>query len=202
MTGSSLRETKRAETARCLATTAHTLVRQRGFDEVTVDDIVEMAHVSRRTFSNYYSCKEEAVAAVILLQAASGLAAWQPSGSPSGLLALVRDLVRHQGASGTLATLADVVSLTAGHRQLVPFVREAQWRLWSMAEERVLDELRGPTDADVRAELNALLGAVFGVVSSRFSSVTGGEGDPLDVPRLLDHVLDRLETGFGPSGRR
>jgi AcrR family transcriptional regulator len=229
MSGPGLRETKRAETARALATTAHALVRERGLTEVTVDDIVEVAHVSRRTFSNYFSCKEEAVAAVVTQHAEAGLASWHPDPSSRDLLALVRDLVRHQAASGTLGALVDVAGLTAEHRQLVPFVREAQWRLWAMAGERVLAVLAEPGSsatptgggrsvhqpAERRAEVDAVLGAVFGVVSSLLGSSapatdptassdstepTGSTAptDPTDLPRLLDHVLTRLETGFGP----
>ena len=59
-----LRDAKRTAVAQRLAATAFDQVRERGFGEVTVDDVVAEAEVSRRTFSNYYSCKEAAVAAV------------------------------------------------------------------------------------------------------------------------------------------
>ena len=217
MSGPGLRETKRAETARGLATTAHALVRERGLTEVTVDDIVEVAHVSRRTFSNYFSCKEEAVAAVVTQHAEAGLTSWCPDPSSRDLLALVRDLVRHQAVSGTLGVLVDVAGLTAEHRQLVPFVREAQWRLWAMAGERVLAALAEPASvgessdggqsvdqsAECRAEVDAVLGAVFGVVSSMLGdgAPAADPTDSTDLPRLLAHVLTRIETGFGQPAR-
>ncbi|MCE1179899.1 MAG: TetR/AcrR family transcriptional regulator [Micrococcales bacterium] len=193
-----LRESKRAETERGLASIAHRLVRERGFADVTVEEIVEEARVSRRTFSNYFSCKEEAVAAVVIHGAADGLASWDPASTPRHLVDLVRDLVHHQFGSGALASLADVSSLADGHHQLLPYVREAQWRLWAMAGERVLEELDDADDPVRRAELNALLGAVFGVVSSLFPGEDGsGTAEPARALQLLEHVLGRLEGGFG-----
>lgn len=105
-----LREAKRAEMERRLAEIAYALIRERGFGRVTVEDIVDEARVSRRTFSNYYSCKEEAVAAVILHDAADALDRWQPE-PHDGLVDLVRSLVHHQFAAGVLARLAEVAGL-------------------------------------------------------------------------------------------
>ncbi|MFI1015375.1 TetR/AcrR family transcriptional regulator [Streptomyces sp. NPDC020965] len=56
-----LRERKRRETHRLLATTALRLVTERGLDRVTVDDISGAAGVSPRTFFNYFACKEDAL---------------------------------------------------------------------------------------------------------------------------------------------
>jgi len=58
-----LRERKRRETRLALNHAAIRLCMQRGWDNVTVDDIAEAAHVSPRTFRNYFSNKAEAVAA-------------------------------------------------------------------------------------------------------------------------------------------
>lgn len=197
-----LREAKRAEMERRLAEIAYALIRERGFGRVTVEDIVDEARVSRRTFSNYYSCKEEAVAAVILHDAADALDRWQPE-PHDGLVDLVRSLVHHQFAAGVLARLAEVAGLGRDHRQLLPHLHEAQWRLWALAGERVL---HADAQADPRrhAELDAVLGAVFGVVSAQLSR--GGAGGTVEAARpdrireLVDHVLTGLERGLGPQG--
>src|SRR5215813_5432108 len=58
-----LRERKRRETRAALSLAALRLCVQRGWDDVTVDDIATAANVSPRTFRNYFSTKAEAVAA-------------------------------------------------------------------------------------------------------------------------------------------
>jgi AcrR family transcriptional regulator len=54
-----LRERKKMATRRALHEAALRLVAEHGFDRVTIDAIVEAAAVSRRTFNNYFSSKEE-----------------------------------------------------------------------------------------------------------------------------------------------
>lgn len=195
-----LRERKRAALERDLASAALSLVAERGFASVTVDDIVARTGVSRRTFSNYFACKEDAVASVVLHRASEALESWRAEpGEATGLVPVVRSLIMHQMRSGTFVTMAAVSALAREHHQLVPYLREAQWSLWSRAGARVLDEL-GETDPTRRVELTALMGAVFGVVTSSFLS-TPGDSDPLepaDGPQHLEHVLTRLEHGFAP----
>jgi AcrR family transcriptional regulator len=58
-----LRQRKRRETRAALNQTAIRLCMQRGWENVTVDDIAAAANVSPRTFRNYFSTKAEAVAA-------------------------------------------------------------------------------------------------------------------------------------------
>src|SRR5689334_20807034 len=58
----SLRDIKREATAQALAKAAFVLARERGMDGFVVEDVVQQAGYSRRTFANHFSCKEEAVA--------------------------------------------------------------------------------------------------------------------------------------------
>jgi AcrR family transcriptional regulator len=79
-----LRERKRRETRADLSLAALRLCVQRGWDNVTVDDVAAAANVSPRTFRNYFSTKAEAVAAGHLermLRVADELRA-RPAGEP------------------------------------------------------------------------------------------------------------------------
>ena len=60
---SGLRERKKAETRSALGAAALSLSLERGVEAVTADDIAATANVSPRTFHNYFSSKEEALAA-------------------------------------------------------------------------------------------------------------------------------------------
>jgi AcrR family transcriptional regulator len=59
---SGLRERKKADTRRALSDAALRLAFERGLDNVTREDVANMAGVSLRTFNNYFSGKYEALA--------------------------------------------------------------------------------------------------------------------------------------------
>ncbi|QGN33301.1 TetR family transcriptional regulator [Microlunatus sp. Gsoil 973] len=56
-----LRALKKQLTRTSISNAALELTLENGFDQLTIDDIARRAVVSPRTFSNYFSCKEEAV---------------------------------------------------------------------------------------------------------------------------------------------
>jgi AcrR family transcriptional regulator len=56
-----LRERKKAATRRALHEAAMRLAVEHGLDQVTVEAIADLAGVSRRTFSNYFAGKEDAL---------------------------------------------------------------------------------------------------------------------------------------------
>lgn len=59
--GTSLRDRKKEATRRALHRAAIRLTLEHGLDNVTVEAIADAANVSRRTFSNYFATKEDAL---------------------------------------------------------------------------------------------------------------------------------------------
>jgi AcrR family transcriptional regulator len=57
--GAQLRERRRQRTAAEIERAALELFTARGFDAVTIDDIAEAAHISRRTFFRHYASKDD-----------------------------------------------------------------------------------------------------------------------------------------------
>jgi AcrR family transcriptional regulator len=62
--GPGLRERKKLATRQALAFAAMRLAVERGLENVRVQDIADAMNVSRRTFTNYFSSKEEAIASL------------------------------------------------------------------------------------------------------------------------------------------
>ena len=82
--GAGLRERKKLATKQALALAAMQLAAQRGLENVRVEDITDAVNVSRRTFTNYFSCKEEAIASLNADRAARAAEALpeRPAGEP------------------------------------------------------------------------------------------------------------------------
>src|SRR5580658_1288027 len=64
VSGTGLRERKKLATREALAQTALQLAIERGLENVRVEDITDAVNVSRRTFTHYFSCKEDAIASL------------------------------------------------------------------------------------------------------------------------------------------
>lgn len=164
-----------------------------------MEGIVAEAEVSRRTFSNYYPCKEAAVAEVVVHSLEAGLAAWEPPES-ADVLDLARRLVEHQFKTGALRQLTEVAALASEHPQLVPFVRGAQWQVWSAVGDKVLQAVPSPDSEDVET-VRLVVGALFGIVSSGLSSAGIREGDAAPMLHAaVQRGLVRLERGLGRPG--
>jgi AcrR family transcriptional regulator len=84
MAGAGLRERKKLATKQALALTAMRLAVERGLENVRVEDITDAVNVSRRTFTNYFSSKEEAIASLNADRAARAAEALRerPAGEP------------------------------------------------------------------------------------------------------------------------
>lgn len=103
----SLRDEKKAALRDELSVTTVLLARERGLDNVRVEDIVREVGVSRRTFGNYFSSKEDAIADrhVQRVRTAAADLAQRPGDEPlwSAVTAALLAPYRAHGATGSAA---------------------------------------------------------------------------------------------------
>lgn len=215
MSDPGLRERKKRATARDLALASYELVLERGFDAVTVDDVVERAGYSRRTFANYYTCKQEAVVDGFTLRMrllATGHA--DPGPPPRGSLESLIDTIQAQVTTlftgPALAEIRDFSAILRTDRSLTPYLSQAFERDFDAALS-----LRVTQDLGIETS-TLLLGAIVGQMLALMRLITGtGDAcapgrpdpdvtgtvpvDPDRVSRLIVEAFDHVRHGFLPT---
>jgi AcrR family transcriptional regulator len=112
-----LRERRRRQTSADIRAGAVRLVRERGFDRVTIDEICGEAGISVRTFFNYFPNKESAIA-------------YGPSDIPPEL---VEEFVA-AGPATYSVVLDELITLAAHHLRDVPPDREQAETMLELAK--------------------------------------------------------------------
>jgi AcrR family transcriptional regulator len=206
------RERKKAATRRALEAAALRLVAERGFDNVTVEDIADGADVSKRTFFNYFASKEQAVLGrePVTPDSIRQAVAVRPAGEPP-----LRVLE---------AVLGELAAQDAGHRsdwvvrrrmiRSDPRLLAASVAAWTELErtlvEAISERLGGDPERDLYPALlvSASIGAVRAatlrwrtgerdlgeLVAEAFASLAGGLAEPPRRPRR------RPRRGAGARG--
>jgi AcrR family transcriptional regulator len=200
-----LRARKREATHEALATAAFALAREHGLDGFTVDDVARRADVSRRTFFNYFTSKEQAVTAVVQLQIASlldqvertiaeeGTAVHAEAGGPDLLDTAVRSLL----SPASVETFRALIALAEDNPELLPHLAGLE----HSAGDHVVELMRGKAAAHAGVELHpvhayAIPGAIIatvGAVYSRRLHVREVDGDAPGALGL-DDVVDQLRA--------
>ena len=200
VTEPSLRDAKRAATARALSEAAFALATERGVDGFTIDDVAARAGYSRRTFANHYSCKEDAVAAVILEAVREGVGQLPdvPDGAP--LLDWLSGVARQQLSGPMLETIRSVQALAEAHPSLDPWFLEVQRTIRQVALDVVSERAGERYDAlYVHLLVGALYGALSAVLDGPFTLRLPGErkqAASLDVEAFLATTFAHLRDGF------
>nr|SBO93991.1 Transcriptional regulator, TetR family [Nonomuraea gerenzanensis] len=175
-----------------LAAVALELFTERGFDEVTVDDIARAAGVSKRSFFRYFPAKEDAVFGGVQVMGddiAEQLAA-RPAGEPpwESLHAVLREWVARIDAESraTLRLIERTPSLRARSQQRREEVRG-----------RIAAALAARTglDAFTADLLTAAAGAAIDCASREWLR-TGADGDHM---KLVDTAFAHLRPAVAPG---
>ncbi|WP_245799222.1 TetR/AcrR family transcriptional regulator [Virgibacillus siamensis] len=200
----SLREIKKKATANALAEAAFELALDRGLDGFTIDDIVQRAVYSRRTFANHFSCKEEAVATAALTfkstREAEELIEGMSENTP--LLDILYHLMKMQLTANHFWKMRKLVSLTKQNPTLVPYILSAFHRL-KITAQQTLSELSHGRDSDEYIHL--LVGAVYGAIQPLYDGslhvLLPGEStsescEAATYDKYLDTIFNYLRNGF------
>lgn len=195
-----LRERRKALTAAELEAAAYRLFGERGFDNVTVDDIAAEADVSRRTFFRYFASKEDVLLADHFVQLARlrEAMASRPDDEPivtalrNSVLSLTSDFEERKEKVVIRARLMrDTPSLQA--RSLV------HQQLWENAmQEMVADRLGVDPVKDLRPGVVAAAALAAMRVAFTIWLNAGCDGD---VIALTTEALDLLDGGLGQLHR-
>ncbi|MDO5753753.1 MULTISPECIES: TetR/AcrR family transcriptional regulator [unclassified Arthrobacter] len=194
----SRRELNKAATRESIATAALDFLRNRDFNAFTVDDVAAAAGVSRRTFFNYFSSVEAAVASFTqnyLDQVIVELVA-RPSDEP--LLESAQSALSAGGSARDLAILAETFTLTQDP-QLARFQLQA-WEECSLKITEVAKQ-RLPEGTD-ELYIFALVGAVVGSCKGAFQVWFQKHGTNIteeslaDLRSLLASTVGLIRNGF------
>jgi AcrR family transcriptional regulator len=161
MSKQSLRFIKKEATAQALADAAFELALEKGLDGFLIDDVVQRANYSKRTFANHYSCKEEAVAmAALSIKGIEEAEALRPVGEGSPLETL-QEWVKLRHTAEVLWKMRELVKLSKRYPTLEPYILSAFHRLQITAQESLENIYH---DRYTLGYTRLLTGAVFGAV--------------------------------------
>jgi AcrR family transcriptional regulator len=195
-----IRERKKQRTRQALRQAALELFQERGFEATTIADITAAADVAPRTFFSYFQTKED----VVLDEGTQRFAKAQqtlqqrPHGEPlltafrRAALEIAADL---QTQPAQQPALARVIRTTPAIQARIR-ERMGQWeeQLAAMiAAERGAD----PDDLDSHVMAAALVGVLRSV-----QRVAVAAEMQLDLPALMDHAFDLLESGLAGFAAR
>lgn len=196
-----LAERKRRLVSDELTESALQLLALKGYDAVTIDEIVATAGVSRRTFFRYFASKEDVVVQFLADMGAGMRAelADRPGGERPSAALLHAVRVPLAACSDHSDRALRVVQLILGTPALLArfLERQAQWR------DELAAELGDRTGLDPGTELYPRLAAgmalnAFDAVLQRWSASDGTE-DPAD---LLDRAFEVISPALDPVETR
>lgn len=191
------REQNKIDTRHAIADAAFDLARSLGPGAFTIDQVAELAGVSRRTFFNYFHSAEDAltVRTDVFLDLAIEVFGSLPRDEPlfDSMIRCFTETTRMQGLSqhGELFRMAD------GNPELL----RAQLHSWERAETRIVTALRERLGPDVPTlYLTAVVGCVLSCTKAALRDWATDENPSADSGAALEArilaTLTMLRDGF------
>ncbi|WP_077489749.1 TetR/AcrR family transcriptional regulator [Sinomonas mesophila] len=195
----SRREQNKAATRESIVAAALGLARERGLGAFTVEDIAESAGVSRRTFFNYFTSPEEAIAAPTFgfLDRALERLGDRPD---EPLLDSALTVIYGLADNDLIAPMAESFLVAHGHEPVARF----QLQAFEECREKIVAAIRGRGGADSLDGLyvHALAACVISCGKSALEvwmAERGGDLAPSSLARLrelLTASITHLKSGF------
>ena len=190
----SRRELNKAATRQAITAAALALLRSNGPGNFTVEDIADAAGISRRTFFNYFSSTEAAIAAVTFgfLDKALQQFRLRPAGEP--FLESARAALMELADPMTVAPLAELYNLGQAHPQLSRSELEA----WDHSTAQIISAARERLSEGVELDelyLRALAGSVISCGKAAMDVWflrCGGSLTPESLSTLRQLLIDSL----------
>lgn len=195
MAPTGLRERKKERTRAALATTALRLFAERGFEHVTVEEIVEACDVSPRTFFRYFATKEDALFSETdhHVERVVERLAGQPGdvGVLDALEAALRDLAaRYTEEREAVLSRHAVIAATPSLRTRIA-ERQRGW------EAAIVEELRRSGRAGRMSDLDLRLVVATTNAALRVAIESWLDGGAVgDLRRVVNRTFKRLRDGF------
>lgn len=207
----SRRELNKAATRQAITDAALELLRARGPGNFTVEDIAEAAGISRRTFFNYFSTTDAALASIVhgFLDNAIQQLRLRPADEP--LLESAQAALMALADPKAVAPLAELFTLT----QQSPLMAHTELEAWDHCRGQVFavarERLAGTPGGQDELYVHALAGSVISCGKAAMEVWFSRRGPDLsaeslaELRQLLIDVMALLGTGFttpAPSASR
>jgi AcrR family transcriptional regulator len=167
---------------RLFVETSFAMAIERGMDGFTIDDVTTTVGCSRRTFANYFSCKEEAVAEVAVFTATDGFGSMHFDPTAKTLLDSLEGAVRLQLNDSTALKLVQLIALAQDHRALEPHILATGGKIMHLMLETISREWSASTPSSLDTVLLvAACYALFSALTSGEITLALGAGDSADV---------------------
>lgn len=158
-----LRIIKKEVTVKALADAAFELVLEHGLEGFVVEDVVQRAGYSRRTFANYFLCKEEAVVAGAFMIGDTieieHLLTVLSEDTP--LIDILFQLIKMQLTLELFRKVSKLVILCNKYPSLKPYFLDRMHDMQSEAHNTLMEISNGKYD---EAYIHLLVGAVYGAI--------------------------------------
>jgi AcrR family transcriptional regulator len=194
-----LRERKKRETRLALSHASIGLALERGFDNVSVEDIAAAANVSERTFRNYFTSKAEAIVATHIErgQRIADVLRERPADEPLWDAVVNAVVVQFEPPPGSISQPPDDRYPSALQKLLAePAVQHEVFRAHAMAQDELTVAVADRTSTDATTDLYpqivaAVVSAGLGTAMARWTR------DPTQsLVALLREVFDQIRAGL------